>query len=283
MVRAGAALLGLLELVAVSGRLAGTVRKGAPERPWPCEAAAPPTVEAGQLRSGDAPLTATVTPDGVAVSAARGAYAVWGRRALRAALDGSWLYFYGDSSLRGVYLSLLQQVQASNGSASRTINGTVFYEAAEWMAARDPGDVAGRRISKPRGPDSLAMGWIDRILDVRTGDVLYARSRARRGGLPTCVFRDRVFRGKHPYLENRKGRRSPKRADADRGTRLRKVEKRSLVSRPRRGAASTTGRAAGSIAGAGPRAAGSSTASGRPGERAARASRSECRRRSNRR
>ena len=188
MVRAGAALLGLLELVAVSGRLAGTVRKGAPERPWPCEAAAPPTVEAGQLRSGDAPLTATVTPDGVAVSAARGAYAVWGRRALRAALDGSWLYFYGDSSLRGVYLSLLQQVQASNGSASRTINGTVFYDAAEWMAARDPDDVAGRRISKPRGPDSLAMGWIDRILDVRTGDVLYARSRARRGGLRRACF-----------------------------------------------------------------------------------------------
>ena len=38
-------------------------------------------------------------------------YAVFSSAALREAFDGQWLYFFGDSSLRGLFLSLLQQLQ----------------------------------------------------------------------------------------------------------------------------------------------------------------------------
>lgn len=165
----------VLLLVAQSAaRLAGTPRKPTKPPPvpqWPCVAAGAPEVSAaGQLRSGDTPLAASVDDDGAfafEAAAANGTYAFFGRDALRETLAGKWLYFFGDSSLRGLYFSLLQQIQVADASYARRVDGAEFYVVESWMGARDGGgDTHTQHARSPPGrdPDSLAMGWIDAIV-----------------------------------------------------------------------------------------------------------------------
>ena len=136
----------------------------------PCVAAAPAAVSAdGQLRSGDVRTEARAADSGVDVVADRGAYATFAGASIRRALAGRWLYFFGDSSLRGVFLALLQQVEAPG---NHTRGG--WHVVDEWMRPRDPGGGAPRPVTH-RDRDSVAMGWIDVILSP-AGRALWLRS-----------------------------------------------------------------------------------------------------------
>lgn len=76
---------------------------------------------------------------------------------LRAALRGRWLYFHGDSSMRGLVLSLYQQLHVgpTAGPAGRV-------ETASWLGRRD----------MPTGK----IGFLDAVIDVATGALLGIRT-----------------------------------------------------------------------------------------------------------
>ena len=178
----------LLSWTTARARLAGTQpawkrqhlpRPTEPPVPMlPCAAADEPRVsDEGQLRSGDVTGNVTLADDDIHFVAARGAgrYAAFDAASLRAAMRGRWLYFNGDSSLRGLYYSLLQQLQATGSYSHFDARGDEFVVVAEWMAERDPGDAAGRRAAR-EDPDSLAYGFVDAILDGNNGTLLWLRS-----------------------------------------------------------------------------------------------------------
>ena len=184
MNKAARVLWCLLLLAPSRARLRGTPparkRKPATRPPvpmLPCADAEAPTVsDAGQLRSADVALDVEKSgEEGVAFTTplGTGRYAAFDAAALRSRTKNLWLSFAGDSSLRGLYLSLLQQLMDEPGSYSFFDGGDEFYVADEWMAKRDPGAAAGERARSP-DRDSLAMGFVDAI--VRDGALRWMRS-----------------------------------------------------------------------------------------------------------
>ena len=132
-----------------------------------CVEPEPPEVwPSGQLRSGDvAGRFAPLDRAGFTFAAEGGGggaqYAIFEPAELRAALDGRWLYFAGDSSLRGLFLALLQQAHAP-ARVAREPDGAPVLAVHEWLAERDDGaprardadgaDLSLIHISEPTRP-----------------------------------------------------------------------------------------------------------------------------------
>ena len=82
---------------------------------------------------------------------------------LRQHLRGRWLYFFGDSSMRGLVLSLFQQVASQHAPHSTAAGGSdaLIMNLTEWFGI--PLSVVG-------------IGWLDVIIDCDTGHVMHART-----------------------------------------------------------------------------------------------------------
>ena len=105
----------VLDVLAASLAAAGSSKEIAPPK---CIKAEPPRVDAtGRLTSGD--LAGAFSTHGATLAhvAPNGSYyAKYDGAALRNAFAGRWLYFMGDSSLRGVVLAFLMQLQSFAGA-----------------------------------------------------------------------------------------------------------------------------------------------------------------------
>ena len=123
------------------------------------------------------------TPDGFVFDAARG-YRVRAPAAARRALDGAWWHFSGDSSLRGVFLALLQLLERRGEFSERGADGAEEMVARRWFKERDFDETTGAD-RPPRRPrlhaeelrrDALKFGWIDAIVNVSDGRLLAAHA-----------------------------------------------------------------------------------------------------------
>jgi len=136
-----------------------------------CCCAAAVAVRGGS--AGDARVAFEATPMGFAFSAGGGArYAVYDGPTARTALRGAWVAFHGDSSLRGVYLSLLQLVGSVDRYAATAADGASELRVRDWLRGRDPRGPRPRRRGGDLRSDSLRFGWIDAILNGTDGALL---------------------------------------------------------------------------------------------------------------
>ena len=167
----------VLDVLAASLAAAGSSKEIAPPK---CIKAEPPRVDAtGRLTSGD--LAGAFSTHGATLAhvAPNGSYyAKYDGAALRNAFAGRWLYFMGDSSLRGVVLAFLMQLQSfagadyvERGSGGRGDELIV----RRWMADRD-GCVLARTPPAERFRDALTLGWLDAVVDAPSGALVALRS-----------------------------------------------------------------------------------------------------------
>ncbi len=177
----------VLDVLAASLAAAGSSKEIAPPK---CIKAEPPRVDAtGRLTSGD--LAGAFSTHGATLAhvAPNGSYyAKYDGAALRNAFAGRWLYFMGDSSLRGVVLAFLMQLQSfagtdyvERGSGGRGDELIV----RRWMADRD-GCVLARPPPAERFRDTLTAGW------TRSSTRRAARSSRYVAGATTAVSHGRA-------------------------------------------------------------------------------------------
>jgi len=123
-----------------------------------------------QVRDGETPVTFAVAPSGIegfsftspnqSSHNPMSTYAIFSPTQLRSGLRGQWVHFSGDSSLRGLMLSLLQQI----------------FDVGRY--SEDAGPVRQMNFSKltakPLG--TFGLGFIDAIISVDDGEVLHYKN-----------------------------------------------------------------------------------------------------------